>query len=185
MPNATEIPMTLLNYGQPFGGFMQIAYTVPDIDAVIGTYVERFHMGPWTVRRFQPPSATYRGMPNPIDVTLAITFTGHMMVELIQQHNDVPSVFQEMIAKSGHGFHHWGIVTQAFDADGAAYVSRGHERVFTDTLPDGTRVAYYDTTRDLPGMVELIEFGPSQERRHTAAYVASLSWDGSDPIRRT
>ena len=83
----------------------------------------------------------------------------------------------------GHGFHHWGIVTDRFDAEGADYAGKGYERVFTDTLPD-TRVAYYDTRRDLPGMVELIEYTPAQERRHAAAHAAALTWDGSDPVRR-
>lgn len=49
--------------------------------------------------------------------------------------------------------------------------------------PDGgvTQLA----TRDLPGMIELVERTPAQEEVYAAIHRASVGWDGSDPIRRT
>jgi hypothetical protein len=42
-----------------------------------------------------------------------------------------------------------------------------------------------DATRDLPGMIELVE-PPRRRRRSTRrSTAASVGWDGSDPIRRT
>jgi hypothetical protein len=41
-----------------------------------------------------------------------------------------------------------------------------------------------DTTRDLPGMIELMEATTALEARYTEMYLASVGWDGSDPIRR-
>jgi hypothetical protein len=48
----------------------------------------------------------------------------------------------------------------------------------------GMRVAYMDTTRDLPGMIELIEGNAAFTGAFAPTYTASLGWDGRDPIRR-
>jgi hypothetical protein len=159
--------MTLLNYGQPVEGITQVAYTVPDIEAAIGEYHRMFGVGPWHVRGpFTPERALYRGAATNVSLTLAMAFNGHMMIELVQQHNDAPSVYRELIDKRGHGFHHFGVTTADFDARAEAYRAAGHEMAFYDVTPVGTRVAYFDTTTVLPGMVELIEMNSSQERRY-------------------
>ena len=40
-----------------------------------------------------------------------------------------------------------------------------------------------DTTKDLPGYVELIELGGGFERPSASFYRASIGWDGKDPVR--
>jgi hypothetical protein len=40
-----------------------------------------------------------------------------------------------------------------------------------------------DTTKDLPGMIELIEGNAAFEGAFGPAYKASLNWDGRNPIR--
>jgi len=50
-------------------------------------------------------------------------------------------------------------------------------------VPTGGRVAYVDTTAELPGYVELIEMDADTDTAFTRFYAASLAWDGSDPIR--
>ena len=54
---------------------------------------------------------------------------------------------------------------------------------FRAGVPTGGSVAYLDTHGDLPGFVELIELSDSMEQAFTAFYAASLTWDGTDPIR--
>jgi hypothetical protein len=41
-----------------------------------------------------------------------------------------------------------------------------------------------DATRDLPGMIELVEHTDGQERLYTQIQHASVGWDGTDPVRR-
>jgi hypothetical protein len=177
--------MTLLNFGQPVGGIIQVAYTVADIEKAIAIYSQQFKIGPWFVRGpFTPKQALYRGKPTEVSLTLASAFSGHLVVELIQQHNDAPSVYRELIDKRGHGFHHWAVASTAFDRDCDSYLSRGYEIAFSDKTPVGIRVAYFDTTRDLPGMIELTEFNDANERRYTRMYTEAVAWDGADPIRR-
>jgi hypothetical protein len=41
-----------------------------------------------------------------------------------------------------------------------------------------------DPRGELPGMLELIEHSDAQERVYTNIYLASLGWDGGDPVRK-
>lgn len=175
----------LTDFGQPLGGVAQFAYTVPDIEAAMAEYTARLRVGPWFVRGpFRPLAGSYRGLPCTAQLTLARAFCGHAMVELIQQHDDQPSVFRERIEAAGYGFHHWGIAVTDLDAAVAEYTAQGYQAAFSDRLPSGARIVYMDTLATLPGMVELIEFTPDQDRHYTAMHAAAIGWDGSDPVRR-
>jgi hypothetical protein len=148
-------------------------------------YIERMGVGPWfVVGPFHPAKPVYRGTVVVPLFTLAVAYSGTMMIELIQQHDDVPSVFREAIKARGYGFHHWGVAVDNFDAALAGYLRQGYEVAFSDTAPMGMRVAYMDTLKDLPGMVELLEANAAFDGFFTPMYKASLGWDGRDPVRR-
>jgi Glyoxalase/Bleomycin resistance protein/Dioxygenase superfamily len=172
-------------FGQPDSAVVQFAYVVEDVDSEMARYVEQLRVGPWFVRGpFQPPEGRYRGTPTHATFTIAHAFTGHVMIELIQQHDDSPSVFRDVVAVRGYGFHHWAFLTKTFDDDAARYQAAGYEEAFYDRLPSGARVMYLDSTRDLPGMIELLEHNEEQERFYTEMYEGAVDWDGSDPVRR-
>ena len=63
------------------------------------------------------------------------------------------------------------------DADVERYRGRGFDIAFSDELPGNTRIACFDTTVVLPGMLEIIELTPATEARHTRAYLPR--WDGT------
>lgn len=99
----------LSDFGQPLGSIAQFAYVVRDAEREMLRYAERLRLGPWFVRGpFQPPEGLYRGQPTHATFTIAHAFAGHAMVELIEQHDDAPSVFNERDGDGRYGFHHWG-----------------------------------------------------------------------------
>jgi Glyoxalase/Bleomycin resistance protein/Dioxygenase superfamily len=176
--------MGLVNFGQPDDGVIQMAYVVEDIQYAIQKWVTELNVGPWfLLDNFAGIDARYREQPTEASVSLAMSFAGHMMVELIQEHRPVPSVYRETIEKRGYGFHHWGIASKDFDRDLARYRASGYDLAFHARVPTGGRVAYMDTTADLPGMVELIELGAAFDPVFSGFYRASIGWDGRDPIR--
>jgi hypothetical protein len=175
----------LLNFGQPSNGIIQVAYVVESIDTAMGDFTRRLNMGPWFVSGpFVPKQGRYRSKPTHMRLTLAVAFAGHMMFELIEQHDKEPSVYRETIETRGYGFHHWAMPVADLDREVARYQALGYEEAFSDLSPRGARIAYMDTTRDLPGMLELIEMSPDLEGKYTRMHLASVGWDGSDPIRR-
>jgi hypothetical protein len=177
--------MTLLAFGQPVGAIVQFAYVVEDIDQTMTDFVDQLGVGPWHLRaRFQPPEGRYRGNPTSPTFSLARAFSGHAMIELIEQHDDSPSVYHESDGPRGYGFHHWAILTKSFDEDIEHYRALGYEEAFSDRLPSGSRVVYVDSTQGLlPGMIELVEHTEAQERRYAEIYESAVEWDGRDPIR--
>ncbi|HEY1508654.1 MAG TPA: VOC family protein [Solirubrobacteraceae bacterium] len=172
-----------LSFGQPVGSIVQYAYVVEDIERSAGDYVDRLGIGPWFVRGPFRPGARYRGNPNEATLTLARAFSGHAMIELVQQHDDAPSVFHETDGPRRYGFHHWAVFSDAFDREVERYRSFGYEEAYTDRLPSGARIVYVDCTRDLPGMIELVEHTDAQEQVYDTIYRASIDWDGGDPLR--
>jgi len=176
--------MGLVNFGQPDDGVIQMAYVVEDIHQAMNRWVKHLKVGPWfLLDSFTGVDARYRGQSTNASISLAMSFSGHMMVELLQEHANVPSVYRETIEKRGYGFHHWGVASKDFDADAARYRASGYEMAFEARVPTGGRVGYLDTTRDLPGMVELIELGAAFDPVFSRFYAASIGWDGKDPVR--
>jgi hypothetical protein len=176
--------MSLVIFGQPDDGIIQSAYVVKNIHEAIDHWVRDLKVGPWfVVEHFKGEDARYRGQPSDADSAIAMSFAGHMMIELIEQYNDAPSVYRETIEKRGYGFHHWGVATSNFDRDVEQYRTRGYELAFFARVPSGGRVAYMDTTAHLPGMVELIELGAAFDPIFSRFYRATIGWDGKDPVR--
>ena len=176
--------MGQVGFGQPDDGVIQMAYVVADLRAAISQWSTTLRIGPWFVlERFTGDDPVYRGQPSRAEVAIAMSFAGHMNVELIQPNNDAPSVYREVIERRGYGFHHWGLATWSFDAAVARYAQAGYPLAFRLAVPSGGRVAYMDTTGVLPGFTELIELGGAFEEVFGRFYRASIDWDGKDPIR--
>lgn len=175
--------MSLVSFGQPDDGIIQMAYVVKDINRAMHQWVQNLNVGPWfLIDHFTGINPEYRGQPSQADVALAMSFAGHMNVELIQPNSDAPSVYRETIQTRGYGFHHFGVATAKFDQDVERYRSGGADLAFSLRVPSGGRVAYMDT-KHLPGMLELIELGAQFESTFNRFYRASIGWDGQDPVR--
>ena len=113
--------MTTLGFGQSVGQIVQMAYVVEDMRAAIDWWVRDCHVGPWfLIERFSGPGQLYRGRPATAAISLAMSFAGHMNIELLQPLDDQPSVFKEVVDRRGYGFHHVGIAAGDVDIERAA-----------------------------------------------------------------
>jgi hypothetical protein len=174
-----------LGYGQPMEGVAQTAFVVPDLQAAIGRWARDMRAGPFFVLpHFLVPGQTYRGTPSTADITLAMGFAGHMLIELIQPLDKEPSVYRETIERRGYGFHHLGIACADVNASSREYQARGYQEAFRAAVPTGGEVVYLDdgTGADL-GFLELLPVTPGMDQTFTRFWEASRGWDGSDPVR--
>jgi len=182
--------------GVASGQIFQLGLIVPDADASIRFFAETLKIGPFTCRRgFKAPAGWYRGSTEMPELTIAHAFTGRLFIEVIQQHDDVPSVYKEFITKYGYGYHHYGIAVapEEYDETLERYYSSGFEDVFTDRLPSGTRIRYLglkgeeamERMRNEAGVCyfECVEVLESEEKFFTSMYEASLNWDGKTLFR--
>jgi hypothetical protein len=176
--------MAEFGFGQPHGGIIQMAYVVTDIQASIRHWIDDLRVGPWfLIDHFTGRDPVYRGGPSQADVTIAMAFAGHMLIELIQPNDEHPSVYRELLDRSGPGFHHFGIASDDIDRDVAGLEAKGYVLAFRAGVPTGGEVAYMDGGSDKPGFVEFIQATAGMDETFTRFWQASRGWDGSDPIR--
>jgi len=175
----------LLGYGQPLGGVAQTAFIVPDLAAAIHHWTANLGAGPFFVLpHLLGPGQTYRGAESRADVTLAMGFSGHMQIELIQPLDLNPSVYRETIEARGFGFHHLGLAFADVEAAAAEYALRGYHEAYRAAVPTGGEVVYLDDGSGAEaGFVELLPVTPGMDETFTRFWQASLDWDGADPIR--
>lgn len=176
--------MPVLNFGQPLDGIMQTAFIVEDIHEAMDRFTRLLGVGPWFLReRGRFPVQTYKGKPTDVELAIAMGFSGSMNYELIQQLNDVPSVYMDVVRTRGYGLHHFGYAASDYAASCRSYASAGFELVYEAEVTGGARVGYFDTLQVLPAMVEIIQMTPVSEANFTRFHHASVGWDGANPVR--
>lgn len=170
-------------FGQPTDAIIQVAYAVPDLTAGMSWWTDELGVGPWFVNgRLGGEGSTYRGTPGRAEFTIALAFSGHMMVELIQTLDDEPSMYKDAYDRHGHGFHHVAKIVPDVRAEVRRREARGSSVLFHDLSPGGD-VFFLDGGTDAPGLIELIQDNEITREIFTAAWRAAVDWDGSRPVR--
>ena len=174
-----------LGFGQPVGAIAQTAFVVEDLKAAIIHWAANLKAGPFFVLpNLYAPGQIYRGGESKADVTLAMGFAGHMMIELIQPLDQHPSVYRETIEQRGYGFHHLGLACRDVEATSAEYQARGYAEAYRAGVPTGGEVVYLDDgTGVAQGFLELLPVTPGMDETFTRFWQASLGWDGAEPVR--
>ena len=85
--------MATFGFGQSTGQIVQTAYVVQRMRPAIDWWIKDGKAGPFfLLDSFTGSEQRYRGGPAMADVSIAMGFAGHMMIELIQPKDDHPSV---------------------------------------------------------------------------------------------
>jgi hypothetical protein len=176
--------MKTFGFGQKTGQIVQTAFVVQDIRASMEWWQQDGGCGPFfLLDSFTGPEQRYRGEPTKADVTIAMSFAGHMMIELIMPKDNQPSVYQETINRQGYGFHHIGLAVDDVEAARAAYAKRGYHVAFSTPVPSGGKVYYMGNDHNPAGFVELIPGTEGMDAMFTKYWKASVDWDGKNPVR--
>ena len=165
------------------GPILQNGYVVRDWRAAAEHWARELGVGPFFVmEHIAFRECRYRGAPAQIDMSVAIAYTGEQQIELVQQHNDAPSIYRDFLERSGEGLQHVGALVT--DLDAALDANGWRTRIVQDgTTAIGQRFAYVDTVRHHGTMLELIETTPKILAAFEHMKRAAREWDGTDPIR--
>lgn len=170
-----------------FGPVMQLGFVVPDLERAAGHWA-RLGVGPFfLLEHIQFAECSYRGSPARFDMSVAVAQWGEVQVELIHQHDDVPSIYTDFDGSRAGGLQHVGVMTDSVADHLERLAAHGIAPVQQGSTANGINFAYVDTDR-LPGahpggMVELIEHGPAIDGFFAMVRKAAGSWDGRDPLR--
>ena len=133
----------------------QHAYVVNDLERSVNGWSELLGAGPFSIRAHHRASRfEYRGTPQEADVSYAFGYLGDTMVQLIQQHDDTPSIFREMYSPGEEGFHHVGTLVHDFPAAKRYFLDQGFE-VACELWTGGVDAAYFDTRSVTGGFTEI------------------------------
>lgn len=160
--------MTDLGFGQPRDGLIQLGFVVPDLDRAMLVYAHVFHISRWHVMRsFRGEQPRYRGEPTTAAAHIAMGYSGHLQIELIEPAGDQPSVHTHDSGAPIPGLHHVGVATTTFEKSLASLTRNGEAILFEDRPDPTTRVAYVDTRDTIGTMTELIEASASLDGMFT------------------
>lgn len=158
----------------------QMAWVVPDLDAACRAWHRALGIGPFLVtRRVAVEGERHRGVARDTIFATAVAQSGSVQIELVQQIDDGPSVYRDMVPAGSTGFHHVAFVTADFDAAVAAQRAIGHPVAYEGRVGD-MRFAYVDARGTLGHMVEIVEEREGIRRFFNAVRRAAETWDG-DP----
>ena len=182
-----------------FGDLIQIGYVVQDIEAAMQHWVEVLQVGPWFyIERLDVPDFQYMGRPSPVELSLALANSGAMQIELIQQRNDAPSLYEEFVYEQpqmyggaqhlGYGTYDWFHTIGAILGEGYACAQQGtggSRGRFAYFRTDGfQRAPGYAATGGYPGtIIEVMDLSKGRAELFAGIAAAARAWDGRDPIR--
>lgn len=160
----------------------QHAWLVNDLDASIERWFSLAGAGPWAVaRHHRADRFLYRGEPVEADVSYAFTYCGETMIQLIEQHDDKPSIYRDMYGRGAEGFHHVATLVHDFQGEKQWFQAQGFE-VACELYADNVDAAYIDTRSAIGCFTEIHHDPPhilaafaSWKRRHER-------WDGTGSL---
>jgi hypothetical protein len=175
---------------QVFGAIRQNGYVVRDLQAGVRYWTEVMGVGPFfLLDHITMPGFSYHGRPADPEISVAFSHHGSLQIELIQQHNDEPSMFREFLQSGRQGLHHVACWTEDYDGDKTRMLGRGFEVGHASELKEdesdlvSARFCYVHH-RDIPGMiVEILERTPPGDHMQRRIEEEARAWDGTDPLR--
>lgn len=168
------------------GPVRQVAYVVKDIRKAMQEWVE-IGVGPWFyVEKVPVEDYQYKGKPYDLDMSVALSNSGYIQIELIQQRNDAPSLYLDYPPKVGEGIHHvshW-LESEEYDKRYQELLSLGYIVGHSGNIGTNGRFAYFINDR-LPGAIlEISEMSGFKGEYFKAICETCMNWDGTDPIRQ-
>ncbi len=158
---------------------VQLAYFVPDIKQAAERWAANLGAGPFFIREHISLEAVrLDGAPAALDHSSAYGWWGRVMVELVQQNGDDPSVF----SNRPWGLHHTAYFAPQLAAELARLDTQGFPTRMTARAGQ-VKFAFADANASLGHYFEIYEDAPDLRRFYAMVEAASQGWDGSAPLR--
>lgn len=135
-----------------FGEIRQIAFVVLDIDEAMDYWAKTLGIAPFFIKRkIKLSEFIYRGtqQESPV-ISIALANSGSLQIELIQQHDEIPSLYLEFLTSGRTGLQHissW-VTRNEFDTRREQLLKSGFSLAQEGTIASSSvRLAYFDTEK--------------------------------------
>ena len=166
-----------------FGPVIQQGYVVPDIHRAIEHWLAR-GIGPFFIEEHISPPGECDGKPIVTDLSAAFAYSGDQQIEVIEQHNDAPTIYADYLEQHPEGgLQHLAVWVDSIDAKLAELEASGHQYRVRQRY--GESHAYLDSEAQPGVMIQLMARGEIIDELFALIKAASETWDGeSDPVRK-
>lgn len=166
------------------GAVMQLAYVPQDIDAALRYWTETMGAGPfYRLAHIALEKNRYRGAEVEVDFSVSIGYWGDLQIELVEQHDDTPSIYQRWRDEGRAGLHHVCIVVDDIGAAREVCRQAGATVEQEVWMAGGGEAIYVDAGGGPGGLIELIELPPASRDFFAFMREEARNWDGRDPLR--
>ncbi len=168
----------------PHARIVQMAFVVTDLEAAAARFARAMGIGPFLLNpHIQLSNPRHRGVPVKTDFSLALAQAGDVQLELVQQHDETPSVYRDLFRPGEEGFHHVAIIVPDVAAEVARLTALGFAQASSGRFGDAD-FAYVDTAPALGHMVEVLPDSETIRRFFGRVRRAAEEWDGKGPPLR-
>jgi len=169
----------MISLGPP----VQIAYAVSDIFRGVDKWIKDFGAGPFFIAEHIPiKNVIYRGHPSELDITVAYGQWGEIMIELVQDNGEGPSIIRDLYPPQKSGLHHLAYFVNDMDLVSAKLVEEGYVLAMSGQAGEN-RFQFFDAISEMGHFLEIYEPIESLKYLYERVRSASINWDGSDPLR--
>ena len=162
---------------------VQIAYAVSDIFRGVDKWIKDFGAGPFFIAEHIPiKNVIYRGQPSELDITVAYGQWGEIMIELVQDNGEGPSIIRDLYPPQKSGLHHLAYFVNDMDLVSAKLIEEGYVLAMSGQAGEN-RFQFFDAISEMGHFLEIYEPIESLKFLYERVRSASINWDGSDPLR--
>jgi catechol 2,3-dioxygenase-like lactoylglutathione lyase family enzyme len=166
------------------GPVMQMAYVPPDLDAALRYWTETMGVGPfYRLAHIGLDAAKYRGEAVSMDFSVLIGYWGDIQIDLIEQHNDAPSIYKRWRDEGREGLHHVCIVVDDIQHARAVCREAGASVEQEVWVSGGGEAIYVDAGGGPGSLIEIIQLPQASRDFFAFMREEARSWDGTDPVR--
>ena len=117
-------------------------------------------------------------------LSIALANSGDLQIELIQQHDDAPTMYLESLKRQGECAQHIAYRTMDhFEAYSRRLLALGYEEGHAGQMGRRGRFAYFVHPGLPSAMIEISESTGGKAEFFQTVKQAALAWDGTNPVR--
>lgn len=168
-----------------FGPLCQMGYVVKDIESAMHHWIDVCQVGPWFyAEKLAFHDFTYKGKPFDPHLSIALANSGDIQLELIQQRDDSPTLYQDFLNKGNEGLQHFSTWPEDYDRIYNIALKSGYTVGQEADSPRG-RFVYFEQEGHPGTVIEMAHLTEDRKRIFKGVREAAIDWDGSNAIRNS
>jgi hypothetical protein len=156
------------------GSLQRVVQIVPELESAMQAWATDTGAGPFFVfSKIAFTAYEHRGLTAPPSLSIATGFSGEVLIELVQLHDETSSPWREL----GVGTLAPALIVDDLDAALATQLQSGRACITRGTYGFGARFAFVDTPASTGRVLQLIEKHFVLTQLTSAMREASTNWD--------